>query len=418
MLCVSVIAESASYKKGLSENEISALDDAREQALADAEKVAVMSRTLADYISQTSRYENRMPNDIAKVETIIEDYSTFIDDELEPIKEELNALYEAYAVSGAKDLERAIGKQLNPAEWMGMPIATPFSGYQLDKAITSIESLGNVFNQGLAKAEKNKSEDAIRNQEKVSIFPENNFTGDGDLASLQNQATKSLVSNKVAESDMTNVAITSGWTDGVFPVTKIPFRTIRGSVLFKDTDEDGLCRFNGYTFISVDGADLEYKAVRGGGDGYADCDDGKNANGGLASSSGGFFSSLIWLLLVVINLLAGGLILKEKFSSIKVVKQSLEKLQPFATTIGLAAIGLGILSFLMAFLSLSLLSNIIPQVSAVLVGAILSAQFIAAKKKHAADQISKIQPFTHSLGLTAMGVGLAHLILSGSLYFI
>ena len=50
--------------------------------------------------------------------------------------------------------------------------------------------------------------------------------------------------------EILKVAVTSDWKYGLYLVTRQRFRKINGTVLWHDTDGDGVCRFVTYKFVS------------------------------------------------------------------------------------------------------------------------------------------------------------------------
>ncbi len=108
----------------------------------------------------------------------------------------------------------------------------------------------------------------------------------------------------------------------------------------------------------------------------------------------GFFGSIFWLGLAFGNIIAGLLaaapLLKTKVPQLKTVY---EKITPFANIIGVIILAIGVLSLLGAFLQLFILrfvilSNIIPQLSAIAVGLFLGKEILMRKPK--LENISKI----------------------------
>lgn len=190
----------------------------------------------------------------------------------------------------------------------------------------------------------------------MSGFPVNSSTA--DITQLKEAVKNAIVGSNVKPGNIINISITSDWKESSFPITSIPYRTINASVLYHDNNNnDGVCQFGQYEFISVNGATLKYKAmIAGTNDGWTNCDEAISANGGLANNRDEFLSSLIWILLVLVNLLAGTLILKGKILSIKAlnidaIKGILCRIESLQAYIGYTAIVIGGLSFLMVLLS-------------------------------------------------------------------
>ncbi|MBW2734200.1 MAG: hypothetical protein JRH20_17565 [Deltaproteobacteria bacterium] len=64
---------------------------------------------------------------------------------------------------------------------------------------------------------------------------------------------KALLDRRVAKTpgDIIRIVPSSRWSDGRFTDTKKRYRKIMGTVLWKDKDGDGLCRFTSYKFIKT-----------------------------------------------------------------------------------------------------------------------------------------------------------------------
>ena len=177
----------------------------------------------------------------------------------------------------------------------------------------------------------------------------------------------------------------------------------------------------------------------------------KNLPGGGGAAAGGFFGTIFWLALafgnIVAGLLAAAPLLKQKAPQLKVVY---EKLTPVSNIIGVIILTVGVLSLLGAVLQLFLLrfvilSNILPQVSAIAVGLFLGKEILmrkpklekisefsdsdAAKKTEELagnavaktqellskydDKIALLEKYQVKIGLACIVLGVLHLFLSG-----
>ena len=121
---------------------------------------------------------------------------------------------------------------------------------------------------------------------------------------------------------------------------------------------------------------------------------GGGGSGGCSASGSGFFGTIFWLALVFGNILAGLIaaapLLKQKVPQLNALY---EKITPVANIIGVTILAVGVLSLLGAVLQLFLLrfvilSNILPQVSAIAVGLFLGKELLM--KKPNLEKISKV----------------------------
>lgn len=395
----------------------------RAQALADSDLLFKLQNKLSDYDKQKIETHTHGMVDLPMVERAQKKHMTFMESEFKEALETLEMMIHKYNANDAKDLQRILDRHINPEEATGLRQPVSFNAWQITRAIESIKVRGDklqqIVEESKAQILANKKMKAESMKEKP--FPTDKYTGKENLNDLKQQVKNALINNKTNADDIINVAITSGWKSGFMPLSNVPFRTIKASALYKDNyygaDSDGLCLFNGYTLISVNGAPLEYKAVTISGGGYANCKKGALVNGGM-NQSNGLFSKIIWLLLVVTNLIAGIVTIRQKFAHINLIQKAINSIKPYSVVIGIMAISIGIMGFVMEFFSLNPLSNIIPQTSSILVGILLSAQFLMAKKEDLEVYISKIKPFTQTIGIASIAISLTHLITSGALYFI
>ncbi len=80
-------------------------------------------------------------------------------------------------------------------------------------------------------------------------FPESTYQG-SDLNSIKEQMKRALV-GPVAKSpgEIADVAVTSDWNHGRYTDTLVEYRKIQGTILWADTDGDGVERYTSYSFI-------------------------------------------------------------------------------------------------------------------------------------------------------------------------
>ena len=84
----------------------------------------------------------------------------------------------------------------------------------------------------------------------VSKFPQETYSGN-DAVSLGKQLRKALTEKGIASSsEIKKLAITSNWVNNRYTDSKKEYRKISAAVLFSDKDNDGVCRFVTYNFIS------------------------------------------------------------------------------------------------------------------------------------------------------------------------
>ncbi|MCX7004371.1 MAG: hypothetical protein NTV22_14010 [bacterium] len=169
-------------------------------------------------------------------------------------------------------------------------------------------------------------------------------------------------------------------------------------------------------------------------------------SGGGGGTTGGMLGSLLWLGLALANIIAGLLaaapLLAIKAPQLAVVYR---KLTPFRNLIGVLTLAIGVLSFLWALLHFSLLSGILPQLSAMAVGLFLgkellmrkpamaaasgaSAQKVAAAADAAAlkaqellikyqSKIALLDVYQVPIGIACIVLGVLHLLISGARFF-
>jgi len=81
-------------------------------------------------------------------------------------------------------------------------------------------------------------------------FPNQSYSG-SDGSVLANQLKQAMInSGKASTSEVKKVAITSNWAYNRYTDSKKEYRKISAAVLFADKDNDGVCRYVTYNFIS------------------------------------------------------------------------------------------------------------------------------------------------------------------------
>lgn len=83
----------------------------------------------------------------------------------------------------------------------------------------------------------------------LAKFPKETYSGN-DTSQLREQLKKALATGKISYSDIVKLAITTDWAYSRYTDSKKEHRKISAAVLFSDKDNDGVCRFVTYNFIS------------------------------------------------------------------------------------------------------------------------------------------------------------------------
>jgi hypothetical protein len=93
-------------------------------------------------------------------------------------------------------------------------------------------------------------------------FPGDSYDG-GDLKRIRAQMKKALVGQVAKSADeILDVSVIGDWAHGAYTDTKVRYRKITGTVLWADTDDDKVCRYNSYVFISDELSGGEWSPVR------------------------------------------------------------------------------------------------------------------------------------------------------------
>jgi hypothetical protein len=319
-----------------------------------------------------------LPSGVDELEQILNRAKAFSNKDLQDAKSLSKSLMKKYNVSSLQELGNLAGKIINPGGQIA-PVTVP-SGYSfLERNIQWVEEFVPQIETALSESKQQAEETSakLNKPKNLTNFPKDSYSG-GDLRNIKVQMLNALTGSIIKGKDeVLNISVTSDWDKGIFSDTKLPYRKIKGTLLFADDDGDGASRFTSYSFISTKVDDewqpLKYKGFDASLEGWT-----TPVKGSLGASAGkGFLGTLIWLLLAAVNILAGLMaceaILKGRVSAVEKVIQSLHT---FSVSIGLIALGTGILSFILSLLSLQILSDIIPQATAVLLGLSLSSDFI------------------------------------------
>ena len=154
---------------------------------------------------------------------------------------------------------------------------------------------------------------------------------------------------------------------------------------------------------------------------------------GASSCQSGFAGRLFWLALVAGNLLAGLLAAAPLLvARIPSLKKTVEALMPWRQGIGLAALAIGLVSFLRALVfHFAPLTDLLPQVSAILAGLLLGKELLLKKRATAAaveqkaqdlllrnqQALEKLEQKQVPLGVVCLALGLLHLLAGGATLF-
>lgn len=113
----------------------------------------------------------------------------------------------------------------------------------------------------------------------TGAFPATSYKG-GDAAEIAAAMRKSLVGPVAKRADeIRDVSVTSEWNHRVYTDTKRRFRVISGAVLWADSNDDGVCRYTTYNFVSDEAGAQSWGPLRfhsfcnGCAEGNAECAD-------------------------------------------------------------------------------------------------------------------------------------------------
>ncbi len=93
----------------------------------------------------------------------------------------------------------------------------------------------------------------VKKGERMAVgnnFPKDSYSG-SDVNKIRSAMKKAIVGPVAKnQNEVQKVAVTSNWKKGVYSDSKRRYRTINGTVLWSDKDNDGIYRFTSYVFIS------------------------------------------------------------------------------------------------------------------------------------------------------------------------
>lgn len=406
------------FIRGLSEAEINKLIEIRELATKDSESLSAYGAKLGEYSNRLSNLENKMPSDVEALRGLQEQHEEFLGKTLDPAESLLDELKKKYDAKNANQLRIKLDQAINPEQAVSIRREVAFQDGTFTRSLPAIKKFTATVKSRIKESEKLAAETVERLRARVVEFQAHTYAG-GDREKIISEVKQAVIVSQPKPREIINISVVSEWYDGVHAISRIPYRTIKASVAYADSDGNGLCHFSAVRFISDDGASLKYKAVVAGGpyEGVAECDQAAEVNGGLASaSSNSGLGILLWLCLVVVNLLGGMFLLREKLPQLQIPVW--QKMEQHASSFGVVAIAVAFAGFVFETMSLSLLHNLLPQLSAALLGLLIGAQFIVTQQEKAAQVIEKLQPFTHSVAISGLSLGVLHLLLGGNFYFI
>jgi len=419
----------AVWQTNLDPDQIKELEAAREEGCDDVARLSEAEKKLMHF-KQANDRSYGLPSDVEELERMQSAAEKFVDDDLEDIEDLLKSLKKKYKCSNYEEISDTIRlKYLNPPEWVGgrpHKCPTPASTRGMVVKLEWIKEFMPKLEAALKDAKKDAKAMADKQKEpkKLTEFPADAYSGK-DLDEIKAQMLKvQRDSAKKSSDEVINLSVTSDWTKGIYRDTKIPYRTIRGTALFVDSDGDGASYYTSFKYIS-DKIDDEWQPLKLKNSGISPSGYAKAEKGSLegSSSGGGFVGKLLWLLLVLSNILAGIIagqsLIKPKLPAIEKIS---EPLAPFSMPIGLVALCVGILSFILSLLGLRPLAGIIPQATAVLLGIVLASDFIKEKAKGKLEgqeaRLEQVNAYSQLIGIAGLIAGVIYLFTRGALYLI
>ena len=421
----------AVWQPQLDKERVKELEAAHEEGCQDMARLSEAQEKLRLF-KQANDRSYGLPSEVEALERMLSTAETFMDDELEDIESLLESIKKKYDCEDYGNLIEAITNQkISPPEWRGRPLtcSTTASTRIMISTIQWAKEFMPRLEAALKEAKKDAKAMADKQKEpkKLTEFPGDTYSG-GDLGDIKAQMLKvQRDSAKKSSDEVINLSVTSDWTKGIYRDTKQPYRTIRGTVLFADTDGDGASYFTSFKYIS-DKVDDEWQPLKLRASGIGPTGWAKAQKGSLGGTgSKGFLGTLLWLVLVISNILAGIIagqsLIKPRLPAIEKIAQPLA---PFSMPIGLVALCAGVLSFILSLLCLRPLLGIIPQATAVLLGLILASDFIKEKAKgKLKDQIEgqeakleQVNAYSQIIGIAGLVAGVIYLFTGGALYFI
>ena len=411
--------------KDMPQNEYDKYEKASEDALKEVNEFAKMAEKLRIF-RQSNDMAYGFPADLVKLKKMQNETESFADNELKKIEDFYKSLQDKYNANDANSLNVALEKVINP-------FPQSKKHFQWPAAVEQNIAWFNAFQPELKKALEEAESQAEKDTEQqnkakqVSDFPDDSY-GSGDLTDIKKQMLKALFGNVIKSGEeVTAISVTSDWKEGAYSDSKQPYRKIDGTVLFADTDDDGISRFTSFVFIANkangDWQPLKYKAFCNG------CPEGwaKAGSGSMSAGGDGFLGSLLWFVLALANIFGGLLTAKAILNKYHPLIEKLTSfLAPYSIQIGLTGLIAALLGFIISMLGLRLLYGIIPQVTAVLLGIILAYDYIQSNAKgkmkeqmeNSQEIIKQVNVYAQTIGLAALVVGILYLFLKGSLYFI
>ena len=305
-----------------------------------------------------------------------------------------------------------------------------------------------------------KAQTAINKKIDEAKWPGNykNFAGPGSPESLAKSALEWLQNDENSRKNNKDhtfaVCVKGDWVIAKKNILGNPIQwglPIYGACYNEKEKKEGVCRVFGLTIITAEGKNVRkappWTAVRVGDIFKMKIN---NIESGSSSKCGNF-CAVFWLGLAFGNILAGLLaastIVKQKIPKLK---SFYEKITPFSNVIGVIVLAIGVLSLIGAVLQLFvlkfvILSNIIPQLSAIAIGLFLGKELLlkkpkldkiselsdsdAAKKaeevaenatakaqdllKKYEDKINLLEKYQEKIGVACVIIGVLHLFLSG-----
>ena len=368
-----------------------------------------------------------LPSGTEKLELMLTKAKEFENKELAETQKLVDSIINKYQVKNLEELGLKVQSIVNPSP---LDINTFPGGYAfIERDSQWIKELIPKLETALAKSKQENIEtEAKLNQQKtLTKFPNDTYTG-SDKGKIKQLMINALLSAGIIKStnEILNISVTSDWKEGVYTDSKNTYRKIVGTVLFEDKDNDGISRYTSYIFMSdkTDSGwtDIKYKAFAGNPEGWA-----KPVSGTIDKADNESSRGIFWLLLSLANIVAGLLVAQEILKSkLTLIGKIISPLKPLSKIIGLTSLGLGLAGFILSLLSLNILSGIIPQLSAVILGWILAQSYLkekaSEKMKEQLDKqqasLQQINKYSQLIGLAGLLIGVLYLVLGGTFYII
>ena len=292
-------------------------------------------------------------------------------------------------------------------------------------------------------AQKAKAVDAVNQAIDARVWNPNSesFQGPGDPAELITAAREFLIREGWCEKPKSVIIaarIDGDWRTGDLNLLGQPLNWQLGMEVAFQSEENKAKGLAQIFYLSFYTRDADKKLPWGKtavGDNYLiRASKIKNGSGcGSSSCHSGFTGRLCWLALVAGNLLAGLLAAAPLLMArIPASKKIVDALSPWRQGIGLAALAIGLVSFLRALVfHFAPLADLLPQVSAILAGLLLDKELLLKKRASAVavEQkaqdllarnqaiLEKLQQKQVPLGVACLALGLLHLLMGGATLF-